>query len=202
MKQNRQHTFEASSLRADVRPPDVGDGFLAQLSELAAQSTPSAGTVPSRTRSRGVKLAGVIAALTVATAGAAFANHQINNESTPPVNSSVVEPGEPKPAETPGIEGGNPTNGPAATDSGDTSKNSDKDKPDSDTNTGQSDESDDATADDSQEDQSDDSDDATADDSQEDQSDDSDDATADDNQDDQSDDSDESDSAEDSDESN
>src|SRR5665648_281159 len=139
MKQNRQHTFEASSLRADVRPPDVGDGFLAQLSELAALSTPSAGAVSPRTRSRGVKLAGVIAALTVATAGAAFTNQQINNESTPPVNSSVVEPGEPQPAETPGIEGGNPTNGPAATDSGDTSKNSDKDKPDSDTNTGQSD---------------------------------------------------------------
>src|SRR5665811_2121305 len=180
MKQNRQHTFEASSLRADVRPPDVGDGFLAQLSELAAQSTPSAGTVPSRTRSRGVKLAGVIAALTVATAGAAFANHQINNESTQPVNSCVVEPGEPKPAETPGIEGGNPTNGPAATDSGDTSKNSDKDKPDSDTNTGQSDESDESdSADDSQDDPSDDSDES-----------------------DSADDRDESDSAEDSDESN
>ena len=182
MKQNRQHTFEASSLRADVRPPDVDDGFLAQLSELAAQSTPSAGTVPSRTRSRGVKLAGVIAALTVATAGAAFANQQINNESTPPVNSSVVEPGEPKPAETPGIEGGNPTNGPAATDSGDTSKNSDKDKSDSDTNTGQSDDNS-GSADDSQDDPSDDSVESDS---------------ADDSQDDQSDESDESDSAEDS----
>ncbi|HZK35335.1 MAG TPA: hypothetical protein VFC57_00035 [Aeromicrobium sp.] len=182
MKQNRQHTFEVSSLRADVRPSDVGDGFLAQLSELAAQSTPSAGTVPSRTRSRGVKLAGVIAALTVATAGAAFANQQINNESTPPVNSSVVEPGEPKPAETPGIEGGNPTNGPAATDSGDTSKNSDKDKSDSDTNTGQSDDNS-GSADDSQDDPSDDSVESDS---------------ADDSQDDQSDESDESDSAEDS----
>ena len=195
MKQNRQHTFEASSLRADVRPSDVGDGFLAQLSELAAQSTPSAGTVPSRTRSRGVKLAGVIAALIVATAGAAFANHQINNESTPPVNSSVVEPGEPKPAETPGIEGGNPTNGPAATDSGDTSKSSDTDKPDSDANTGPSDESDESdSADESQDDPSDES--------QDDPSDESEDDPSDESEDDPSDESDKSDSAEDSDESN